>query len=351
MTATTRRQFLGQSTLLAGALAGLSRPVWAEDRAIVVTSYGGDWEKAIRQYVVPCFEKATGVRANVLVGQESEWIAKIVAQRDRPPIDVLVSSAEYVGRIKALGIADRIDPARVPNLRDIPPLFFDPARDLGPAFDYGAAVICYNADKIKQPPSSIAEFIERATRGEYGRKVAIPGITYPWTTTVAIWNFADVLGGSVERPDAGFDAIRKLKPYVPKFYTSGPELLNLFRQGEAHIGVFWNGPFQSFSNGGARFAKWVNPKEGGVMGVVVIHKIKNASDRAWDYVNCMLDPVAAAGFASVLVGYGVTNRKVIYPPSVGDKIVPTNDLRKPPFESIQTALSSWTDRWNREIGA
>lgn len=352
MNAITRRHFLCQSTLLAGALAaGVSRPVQAQDRTIVATSYGGNWEKAIRQHVLPCFEKATGARANVLVGQESEWIAKIDAERNRPPIHVLISSAEYVGRIKDLGIAEKIDPARVPNLRDIPPVFFDPAHDLGPAFDYGAAVICYNADKIPNPPTSIAEFIERAARGEFGRKVAIPGITYPWTASVAIWNFADVLGGSAERPDAGFEAIRKLKPYVPKFYTSGPEVLNLFRQGEANIGLFWNGVFQSFHDGGARFAKWANPKEGGVMGLVIVHKVKNAPDLAWDYVNCMLDPAVGAGFASVLVGYGVTNQKVNYPPSVADKIVLPNELRKPPFEAIQAALPSWTDRWNREIGA
>lgn len=350
----TRRQFLKQSAVLGGAFAadlGLPRSSNAQDKTIVVTSYGGNWEKAIKQHVVPCFEKATGGRANVLVGQESDWIAKIDAERERPPIHVLVSSAEYAGRIKSMGIAEKITAARVPNLRDVPPLFFDPQRDLGPAFDYGAAVICYNAEKIAEPPASVAEFVERAGKGEYGRKVTIPGITYPWTASVAIWNFADVFGGSVEKPDTGFEAIRRLKPHIPKFYTTGPELLNLFRQGEVNIAIFWNGVFQAFIDGGARFARWVNPKEGGIMGVVVVHKVKNAPDIAWDYVNCMLDPAVGAGFASVLVGYGLTNQKVKYPAAVADKIILPKDLRKPPFDAIQAALPAWTDRWNREIGA
>ncbi len=101
--------------LFAGCLASF----WAgaaHSADLVVTSYGGLWERGMRECYVAEFEKKTGKSVEVVLGTNVQWMNQIAASRGRPPIDVLVNNADTAYEAINRGLVDRVDPSKVPHM-------------------------------------------------------------------------------------------------------------------------------------------------------------------------------------------------------------------------------------------
>lgn len=347
MTGFTRRSLL-QASALGGLAATLPRTGLraATASSITVTSYGGIWEEAIRKIFVAAFKERTGIDAEVQLGGPSQWMSQVEANRDNPPVHILVNTIDLGLIAGRTGLVEKPTVARTPNLAKIPQRFTDVVEGWGTCFDYGAAGIAYNKERIKNPPKSFAELVDRCAKGEF--VASLPGIAYPSTPQILIWSLADAFGGSVENVDPGFAAIKKMQPNAI-FYGGAPDFLNHLASGEADIGVYWDGRTWAYYDTGATWIDFVNPTEGSVMNPVVVQKVVNSPDAAWDYFDVMLDAKAQAKFAEVL-NYGVTNEDVQYSDVLKKRITPWEETRWPPFEVLGTKISEWVERWNREIG-
>jgi putative spermidine/putrescine transport system substrate-binding protein len=331
----------------AGVLPLLGQPAAAQAvTKITVTSYGGIWERAIRECFVADFKKRTGVDADVLIGGPPQWISQIEANKAKPPIHVLVATPDSAAVAVKAGLVEAITKEKVSNLVDIPQKFVDISYGHGAAFDYGAAGLAFNKERIKVPPKSIKEFVERTIRGDW--KAGLPTIAYAPAPQALVWSFADALGGSVDNLDPFFDALKKMRKNVV-FWTGVTDFLNLMDAGEVDIGVYYDGRTWAHFDTGKTYIDFINPTEGGVMSPVCVMKVRNAPDIAWEYVNSMLAPVPQAQFAKIL-NYGVTNTKVKYDDLLVKRITPWEKTRWPPNEKIGELLPRWTERWNKEIG-
>lgn len=312
---------------------------------ITVTSYGGTWEKAVREIYGAFFTRKTGVGVDVVLGGPPQWLAQIESNRQRPPIHVSVMSVELAIEGGRKGLFEKPTVAKVPNLKDIPQQYVDILEGYGACANYGAAPIGYHKDRVKNPPKSFKEMIDRAAKGEF--RLALPGGGYPFTSTILLWSLADIYGGGVDNVTPAFEVLKKIRPNVV-FWNSVTEFPSLLQTGEADLGIWFDGRIWDAYDAGAKWLGMITPEEGGAMIPTAVVKAVNSPDIAWEYVNSMLDPEPQLAFAK-LQNYPVTNQRVVYPPELRERFTPWNKARLPPFAKLMSVIPGWVDRWNREM--
>ena len=343
----TRRDFVkGSLMAAAAAVPGLvPRPAGTQER-MTVTVYAGVWEKAMRETFLPCFKRdVPNVEIDFLTGNETDWIAKVQANPRRPPVQVMLAGVVHSLTAKRLGLLEKIDPAKVPNLKDLPPDMLFPDGH-GVIVDWGAAGLVFNKEVVKEPPKSWEEFIARTVKGEFGKKVMMPSINYAFTDLAVIWTWANAYGGDV---DKAFEKIRAVKPHVVKWWSSPADVVKLLVTREAVIGPYFDGRAWALHRDGNPWVGYVNPAPGVARTEVAVHKIVGSPDAAWNYINCMIDPEAQAGFSEMVL-YAMSNPKVKYPASVAHMISKPSDTIRPPIEEVLKQRVKWVERWNKEIG-
>ncbi|HEY8368743.1 MAG TPA: extracellular solute-binding protein [Thermodesulfobacteriota bacterium] len=344
----TRRSLFAGAAAAAGlATIPLGGRSWAQTGRLTVTSYGGTWEKAQREIYAPVFTRATGWAVDVLLGGPPQWLAQIEANRSNPPIHVSLMPVELALAGGKKGLFEKISADKVPNLKDVPKVFVDLVKGWGVCTNYGAAVLGYHRERIKQPPKTYREFVDRTARGEW--RAALPGIGWAFTPTILLWPLATVYGGGVKNVTPGFEAVKRMRPNAV-FWNSVTEFPQLLETGEADIGIWYDGRIWDAYDAGAKWLAPINPEEGAPMIPASVVKVVNTPDIGWKYVDAMLDPDAQLKFA-LLINYAVTNSKVVYPPELRERFTPWERTQLPPFEEIGEVIPEWVDRWNREIRA
>lgn len=340
----TRRGVLGLAAAT-GLGLHLARRANAQGRSITVTALGGIWEEAVRTCFVKPYEQATGNTARVLIGSPPQWLAQVEANPANPPIDAMVTIPDLAIAAIRKGLMDRFTPERTPNMVHTPAQFIEPLDGHGVLFDYGVAGLTYHKERVKQPPRSFAEFVDRTAKGEW--QASLPGIGYAVTPIMLIWAVSRALGGGVDNVDPFFDAVKRMGRNVA-FWNSPNDFENALSSGDADIGVYFDGRTWAWFDSGATFAGFLNPSEGGSINAIAIQKPKNANEAVWPYLDVMLGAEAQLAFAAKL-NYGVTNSRVVYPPELAARITPWQQAALPPYAAIAEKRAAWVDRWNREI--
>ena len=330
--------------LMLGAI--LTSPADAAD--IVVTAYGGIWEKALRECYVTAFEKQTGKTVEVVLGSSPQWMNQVEANSANPPIHVMMNGVAGALLAGEKGLVEKFTVDRVPSLANVPQKFRDIVNDYGSVINYGAAGLAYNKDRIKNPPKTWKEFVDRTIKGEW--TASLPTINYTDSLYILIWNLADVMGGGATNVDPGFDAIKKLKAsgHVV-WWSSVTELLTQLQSGEAEIGIYWDGRTWAFHDDNKPWVGYVNPAPGGVAVPNIIQKVKNGPELAWRFVDIALSPGPQQCFAERLQ-YPVVNDKVVYPDKLKPRMAKLDEIRFSPAAEVQKNSAKWVERWNKEIG-
>jgi putative spermidine/putrescine transport system substrate-binding protein len=330
---------------LLGAALFTAPPAQAQaQKHIVVTAYGGLWADSVRKNFVTCYDKKIGGQADVLTGESADWLNKIRANPNKPPIDVITLAESDSYRAGREGLLDKITPDKLPYLKDIPDQFHQPWKDYSVVLNFGAMGVMYNKDVIKTPPASWKELIDNTIAGKYGKRVAWPAGTYTWGPEF-IWFVAQQYGGNI---DTAFAKLKAMQPYMVKFWNTPVEALNLFGTKEVDIIPYWDGRALAFIDKGNAWAGFYIPKPNTIAGSVLISKVKNAPDSAWAYMNCALSPEGQLAHAKSVL-YSVTNKNVVYPPELKDKLTAANVIVIPPYSEIIDKIPQWIERWNKEI--
>jgi putative spermidine/putrescine transport system substrate-binding protein len=333
---------------LAACIAVLaSAPAFAAD--LTVTAFGGVWEKSLRTCYIEPFQKQTGKTVDVVLGTPAQWVNQIAANPQKPPIDVILNLVDGAEDAKARGLVEKIDPAKIPNLADVPEPFKKVVEGYAVAMHFGAAGLAYNEAKIKNPPKTWVEFIDRTLKGEW--QAALPGISVASTAPAAlIWNFNDVLGG---KPADITPAIAKIKALRDSgnvvFWNDVNQFLTQLQSGEADIGIYWDGRAWAARDGGFKTLNFYYPAPGGVVNPIVVQKVKNSPDLAWQFMNFVFSPEPQSCWAAA-IQYPVVNTKATYKPEQKARMPEWETVRWPPFAEILVNMPRWVETWNKEIG-
>lgn len=344
---TEARQLNRRRILAAGAgatfAAGIGAPAIAQARPrIIVQTFGGLFEKTIRENAIADFEKQHNIEVTLAIEDDTTLLPKLRAARGRAPFDVVTvdNNIAILGAEMGLWAPDQMP--QMPNAADIyktskPPM----------TANYGTIVyeyaFVYNPKKLPSPTSWNDLWTDGITAG-------VPHITQSYGLTFLY--IASILnGGTAKNLDAGFAAIKRLKKF--KIYKNVSEGLNLFQQGEIDAALFYGHRGQQMIDMGVSVLK-TRPKEGtwGQRTGMQIPKNAGNVDAARAWVNHTLSVPYQTAFAKNL--YSPTNRKVVLAPELAAKHVygeaHVDSIREAPWADILPQRDALLERWTREIG-
>lgn len=322
-------------------------PALAAD--LTVTAFGGSWEQAFRKCYVDAHTARTGQSVEVIIGGPPQWISQISANPKQPPIDVLVNLMDTAALAIQDGLVEPLDKTKIPNLEKVSAQFTEPLEGYGTVINYGSAGLAYNKDTVKDLPKSWKEFFQGAIDGKY--VAALPGINLSSTTpTALLWNIVDLYGANIDDEDALFAELKKLKDSGNVvFYNDINQFLTLIQSGEADIGPYWDGRAWQAHDTTIPNLEFYYPQEGGVISPSVIQKVKNGSDKGWEFIDTLLTADNQKCFAQA-IGYAVVNNDVTYDGKLAERVPDITTIRWPDFKNVAVRMPKWIDRWNREIG-
>ncbi len=291
------------------AVAALSLVVWggaarAEGELNILV-----WEGYADPSYVATFEQESGCKVSATyVGSNDDFVPKLAAGGG--VYDLITPSIDTVPVTVAAGFVDPIDPARVPALADVYPLFRDHAglnsdgKLWGVPWVWGSIPFMYRTDKFAVPPTSIAALWDPAVAG----KVSL------WDDKSSIYVAARLNGDTniYNLDDAQMErAKQKLieqKPLIRKYWGTAGELINLFASGEVWISNTWGGyQVNELLKQGIPVKEFIPTENAeGWMDSWQLVKGSPNTDCAYKWLNFTLTEKAQCGVSAV-TGYSVAN--------------------------------------------
>lgn len=331
-----------QRTALVLCLALTSACAHAAD--LVVAAFGGIWEESLRQCYIAPFEKLTGKKVDVVLGQPSQWLHQVAASQARPPIDVMFTPPDNALEAGKLGLVDKLDAAKTPHLKEIPQRFIDSVDGYGAAINYGAMGVLYNTKAVANPPKTWKEYVEGTVAGKW--KTAMPSINYLNGSNI-LWMYARLYGGSVTNISPGMAQVKRMiDSGNMKLWVDANQVLNDLKSGEIDLAMYWDGRAWAFIDTNPDFKYYTPPDSVAVPSYV--QKVKNAPDYAWQFLDVVMSAEPQACFANK-IRYGVTNKNVAYAVKVKPQITELSLVTLPP-KDIEKHKPAWVEQWNKEIG-
>jgi spermidine/putrescine transport system substrate-binding protein len=186
----------------------------------------------------------------------------------------------------------------MPFFQDIPDLNFD-GKTYGVPFAWGSCPLMYNADVIKDIPTSWGDLFKDEYKGKVAVTADLTGITIPMASLATGTNTPWLITKS--ELDATIDLLIKFKrEHARTIAPSYGDLANLLGSGEVIMAQGWE-PVSAWMGDNAPTVKWVVPKEGACTFVESYGIAMDAPHEDADYkvVNHVISPEGQAHAAEV----------------------------------------------------
>ena len=332
-------------------LASLSTPAALASETLVVAGYGGTTEATFRTQILGPFAAAKRIHVDYVAGASASNLARLQAERDRPPIDVAILDDGPMQQATALGLCQPLQPA--PVYRDVYDIATRNGNDQAVGIGIVATGLAYNTAAFARhgwpAPTSWTDLADP----RYHRRVLVPSIinTYGLQTLLAL---AQAQGGSAHDIAPGFRFLTdRVAPNVVTFETSSGKISELMQTGEVVLGVWGSGRVDALARTGFPVA-FVAPKEGAqalVTSACVVAGSRHAA-LAQALIQDLLSPRVQAILAA-RAGWGPVNRTTVLPPAVARTVVygqaAVAHLVPVDWQAVNPARVAWTQRWVRDV--
>lgn len=301
----------------------------------------------IDKNIIKPFEAKTGAKVVFESGNNADRLAKLVARKDNPNIDVVAFSTEFTRNGMAQGVIKPYDPAKLPNLANVYSWAKDPIGDKsGVAYTVSSYGLFYRTDKVTTPITSWKDLWRPDLKGF----VTLPDIT---TTNgpATIYLIAKAWGGDMDNDEVAWTKLAELKPSLVTAYKSSAEMITLVKQGDVYAAGY-----SKFSWGQLLDTKVplkeVRATEGTIGFVNTLSLIKGSpnEDLAYAFIDFMLSQQVQQAEAMDLVDSPV-NQNVKLPDDIAAKLTYGDDTLKALVflddAKIGAKRAAWVDRWNK----
>ena len=274
-------------------------------QTIRMQTWGGTDGQGIQKNIVAPFSAATGAKVTVEEGITSATIAKVVAQRNDPQLDVVLLDDVGVDTLWREGLLEKLDLSKLPNVRDTPQRFII---DDGYGICWGVYVvtIIYNSKLVNPPPKSWKDLWDPKYKG----KILLPARAGSQTLFLTLMT-ARLNGGDIDNLAPAWPAVKQLVANAHSFIENRALAAELLNSGEALIAVDVSNMYKAYVDKGYPL-KFANDLQEGVFpymaGVAKIKGGKGNSDATYAFINTVLSADAQAGLAKD-IWYGPTNTK------------------------------------------
>jgi putative spermidine/putrescine transport system substrate-binding protein len=346
----TRRGF-HRTVLGAGAsalVAGVPAPGRAQERELLIISYGGKLQEPHRWLADRMEKRHPGLKIRLVPSESQDIVAQIKAAQGYSPYDAMPNGEPpHLIGIKEEYI-QKVEPARIPNYANVYPEFVRKSQGYGVPATYSLIGLAYNSRRVTMPPTEWADL----WRPEYRGLVGIPrassnlGLGY-----LAI--AARIFGGAEDRLDPAFAKTKELKPVVGRTPTA---LAQLLEREEITVAPLWNNDAAALAEKGMPI-RFVKPKPGPVAIISFFSAISRT--RHPELVNEWLDGILSTEYQAY-----AADRPYYFGPTVKGVSVPAAAAPytpSTPAEVLQLETVDWTkivpvrgqivDRFDREFGA
>jgi putrescine transport system substrate-binding protein len=238
-----------------------------------------NWSDYIEASVVPQFEKETGIKVNYDVFDSNEVLeTKLLA--GRTGYDIVVPSASFLERQIKAGVFQKLDPAKLPNLKNVDPeiskrvALHDPGNEHSVNYFWGTSGVGYNEAKILErlpnaPVDSFAMFFDPTVVAKF-KDCGVTVLDAPSEVlgTALLYLGKDPNSEAPEDLKAAEDVLMKVRPFIR--YVNSSKYIEDLANGEICLALGWVGDvFQARDRateaGKGITIKYNIPKEGAIM--------------------------------------------------------------------------------------
>ena len=321
----------------------------ASDKEVVLSTSGGSFMQTWQTKIIDPFQKQTGLRVKQVSGSMKAHAMQLRASRGTPPFDLFMGDGADFVHLAEGGFMLPLMPDKVPSINEVAPKFKDQWHGFGSHFDYASVGLGYRTDRIKNPPASWRDFVERAAAGEFGKTVFFNNLPAGVRGPEMLLTLSRVFGGDIKNVDAGFAAIKRFKPYTFKYFSAYNDPVVLLTNGEGDIGPGWDGRTYIAHDESGGKVNWIKPKEGPASNGPVVGVVKGGNaEGAYALINYALGAEAQKAFCEAMF-YGSVNSKVVYSEHLAKRIPAIDDIQVFDEKFMASNVGAWIERWNREI--
>jgi putative spermidine/putrescine transport system substrate-binding protein len=314
------------------------------------------WEGYADPSFVKQFEQQTGCQVNAVPAGSSDEMFTKFNSGGGGQYDLASFSGDASLRAIKSGAVAPLDTSKLTNLKAMAPQLQSPAfntqngKHYGLSFMWGANVLIYNADKVKQAPTSWNVLYAGSP---YAGKVTVPDnpiqIADP---ALQFFNQQDPYAISQQTLDQVTNKLKQQRPIVRKYWVLASDFEQLFKSGDAVVGAGWPLMTNDLKKAGMN-VKEVLPKEGvtGWSDSWMLSKNAKHPICAYKWMNYVTSPPVQAKVVNV-TGYSPANTKtcaVVGAQACKDLHITDNHY----YDSIKywqtpvqpTNYRQWTDAW------
>ncbi len=306
---------INRRTALAGAAALATFPAAAEDKKVIIGTWGGDYSRLLTKNIDSLLKGTECVHAEENADPRK---AKMMAEKvlRRGTVDVQGLSANDMFDMDQQGLAEHLDYSKMANAKNLIPAMKYP---YGIGHIYSGKVVLYNPDMMKAP-EGFADTLDP----KLGNKLGIIDIQRQYVMVAA----ALASGGSVHDFGPGKERLIACRKAGARIYPSNEAFAQALKTGEIACGIMWKARAVQWQNAGIK-VETVAPKEGVPMYVSGFVMQKNAPNKEAGYawLNAMMDPSAQKNFA-IDMGYNPTVTNADVPADVAKRIGFTDEEKK-----------------------
>lgn len=348
-----RREYLRRAGAMGAAGAGLATAGClgggggdGKPSKLAIGTWGGTWQELMIEAAITPFEDDTDITVEYVLGDNTDRLNKIIAQKKNPPVDVSQQDGSGLVRGSNEGLWHELDADLVPSYADVPDNF---KGDDWVMQIFAASSLLYNPNVVSEPPTSWDIYTDTQYEGQVGLFTEDP------THDVLAFSLAMTDGDSFKDVEQAFEMYEQVvKTMDPVYITSSEEYGKMFAQEEVAIGRYWS----------ARAAQWQTE------GKPVRNVIPDAGAMSTNFGNAIPAniPEEKLEWAGKLIDYTLQEQAaqtvatnmyytnpiptINYPESVQDKLVSAEDLENlnvPDFDWIAENRASWRERANEII--
>lgn len=317
---------------------------------LVFGGFGGSMETAMKEKVIPAFEKEYDVKVTYVVGTSDELMAK--ARSASSNIDVVWTNDSTHFDGKKEDLFAELDKDIVDNLQDVYQVARDP-ENIGVTTGIQALGLTYNTDVFKEkgwkPPTSWNDLADNRFAGH------IVGYNFPiGYSNLLLVQLATMNGGGPDDLEPGWEVLEKFVPKAAAWVSPPAQMQSLLADGTGWLA--YNGSARTYAAIAAGDpVDFVYPDEGAIAYPQYFDVLKSAPhpDLAQEFVNFALREDSQTGMAEgAMMGpvNATTELTDDVAETVPDGAEEIEGMRFIDSDHVNNTLDKVTDRWTRLAG-
>ncbi|MBS7697446.1 MULTISPECIES: ABC transporter substrate-binding protein [unclassified Chelatococcus] len=337
---------LGLGAVTLSVLAAF--PAFARDK-LVVTSFGGDYEKIHRKLVIEPFSKKYDVDVQVVTIFAADALAQLRAQKASPQFDVVHLTAGLEAIAAEEGLLSPIRQEELSNAKDLYPFATTGLdRGEGPVISVSAMGLVYNREQVSPPPNKWKDLWDDRFRD----RIIVVDMANGYGL-LAFLMYNRIFGGDLTDVTPGMTAVKNLLDRATVLFSPN-ELMQNFAQGNTWLAAFGQDYAYVMRKAGLPVS-FVFGEEGIPASYFTASVVANRpnQDLAKKFIDMELSAEVQKGWAEEM-RYSPSNRttklegpaaeEVVYGEAAVAKLIRVDPL------TVASNLPGWKERWMKLIG-